>query len=283
VSCNACHPLCHQSQRSLRRQASHHLPLQLAVLSESSKPFLLSAASRRACLRRFHRSQVAIRVKCAVVHAILCTIKVKGEFDVAIRCAFDDKRAIDCLFNRLNYRSPASRSVRVQRAVELALVKVIIVKLLFESSEPWCMPSYVPSKSREPSTLPSAVPSTSSYPSSACSIGCTIRVQRAVELDFVHAIRGNYTVVHAIKVNRAFDVAICYSAFEVNGAIGCSISCASESEPSNLPSSTRSDSSLPPSRPSSVKSKQASDVPVCFAIKEKRALVCSISCTIQVQ
>jgi hydrogenase maturation factor len=153
-----------------------------------------------------------------------------------------------------------SRSFRVQRAVELAFVDAIGVKLLFESSEPWCMPSYVPSKSREPSTLPSAGPLTSSEPSSACSIGCTIRVQQAVELDlFVHAIRGKYTVVHAIlcanKVNRAFDVAICYSAFEVNGAIGCSIGCASESEPSNLPSSTKSDSSLPSSRPSSVPSK----------------------------
>jgi hypothetical protein len=118
------------------------------------------------------------------------------------------------------------------------------------------MPSYVPSKSREPLTLPFAVPSTSSEPSSARSIGCTtIQVQRAVELDFVHAIRGNYTVVHAIKVNRAFDVAICYSAFEVNEAIGCSIGCASESEPSNLPLLTKSDSSLPSSRPSSVLSK----------------------------
>jgi hypothetical protein len=58
VSRSACHPLCHQSQGSLRRchllclrrQESHHLPVQLAVLSESSKPFCLSPASRRALL-----------------------------------------------------------------------------------------------------------------------------------------------------------------------------------------------------------------------------------------
>jgi hypothetical protein len=147
VSRSACHPLCHQSQGSLRRchllclrrQESHHLPIQSAVLSESSEPFHLSPASRQACLRRCHR-----------------------------------------------------------------------VKLPLESSEPWCMPSSVPSRSRDTSTLPSAVPSTSSEPSSACSIGCTMRVQRAVELVFVHAIRGKYTVVHAIlcaiKVNRAFNV-----------------------------------------------------------------------------
>jgi hypothetical protein len=62
--------------------------------------------------------------------------KVKGAFDV--------KRAIVCLFKRLYCRSPASRSFRVQRAVELAFVNAIGVKLLFESSEPWCMPAYVP-------------------------------------------------------------------------------------------------------------------------------------------
>jgi hypothetical protein len=177
------------------------------------------------------------------VRGILCAIKVKGAFDVAICCALVVKRAISCLFNWLYYPSSVSRSFRVQRAVELAFVDAIGVKLIFESSEPWCMPSYVPSKSREPSTLPSAVPSTSSEPSSARSIGCTtIQVQQAVELDFVHAIRGKYTVVHAIlcaiKVNRAFGLAICYSAFKVKGSIGCSIGCASELEPSNLPSSS---------------------------------------------
>jgi hypothetical protein len=171
------------------------------------------------------------------VHAILCAIKVKGAFHVAICCAFDVQQAIICLLNRLYYRSPASPSFRVQRAVELAFVDAIGVKLPFDSSEPWCMPSSVPSKSREPSTLPSNVPSTSSEPSSACSTGCTMRVQRAVEL-VVHAI------LYAINVNRAlFDVTICYCASEVNEAIGCSIGCASESEPSNLPSSTKSDSS----------------------------------------
>ena len=70
------------------------------------------------------------------MHANLCAIKVKGAFDVAICCAFDVKRAIVCLFNRLYYRSPASRSSRVQRAVELAFVDAIGAKLPFESSEP---------------------------------------------------------------------------------------------------------------------------------------------------
>jgi hypothetical protein len=188
------------------------------------------------------------------IHAILYAIKDKRAFDVAICCAFDVKQAIICLFNRLYYRSPASRSFQVQRAVELAFVDAIGVKLPFESSEPWCMPS----KSREPSTFPSAVPSTSSEPSSTCSIGYTIRVQRAVELVVVHAIRGKYTAVHAIlcaiKVNRAFDVTICYCAFKVNGAIGCSIGYASQSEPLKLPSSTKSDSSQPSSRLSYVPS-----------------------------
>jgi hypothetical protein len=62
--------------------------------------------------------------------------KVKGAFDV--------KQAFLCLFKRLYCRSPASRSFGVQQAVELAFVDAIGVKLLFESSEPWCMPSYVP-------------------------------------------------------------------------------------------------------------------------------------------
>jgi hypothetical protein len=70
------------------------------------------------------------------VHAILCAIKVKGAFDIAICCAFDVKRAIVCLFNRLCYPSPTSHSIRVQRAVELAFVDAIGVKLPFESSEP---------------------------------------------------------------------------------------------------------------------------------------------------
>jgi hypothetical protein len=78
------------------------------------------------------------------VHAILCAIKFKGAFNVAICCAFDVKRAIVCLFSWLYYWSPAERSIRVEGAVELALVDAIGVKLPFESSEPWCMPSSVP-------------------------------------------------------------------------------------------------------------------------------------------
>jgi hypothetical protein len=62
------------------------------------------------------------------MHAILCAIKVKGAFDV--------KQVIVCLFNRLYYPSPASRSIRVQRAVELAFADAIVVKLPFESGEP---------------------------------------------------------------------------------------------------------------------------------------------------
>ena len=72
-----------------------------------------------------------------MVHAILCAIKVKGAIRVAIcYCAFDVKRAIVCLFNRLCYPSTASRSIRLQRAVELAFADAIGVKLPFESIEP---------------------------------------------------------------------------------------------------------------------------------------------------
>ena len=86
------------------------------------------------------------------MHATVCAIKVKGAFDVAIcYCVFDVKRAIVCLFNRLYYRSPASRSIGVQQAVELAFADAIGVKLPFESSELWCMPSYyVPANARGP-------------------------------------------------------------------------------------------------------------------------------------
>ena len=70
------------------------------------------------------------------MHAILCAIKVKGAFDIAICCAFDVKRAIVCLFKRLRYPSPASSSTRVERAVEHGFVDAIGVKLPFESTEP---------------------------------------------------------------------------------------------------------------------------------------------------
>jgi hypothetical protein len=204
------------------------------------------------------------------VHVILCAIKVKGAFDVA-------KRAIIYLFNWLYYPSPASRSFRFQRAVELAFVDAIRVKLLFESSGPWCMPSYVPSKSREPSTLPSKSrePLTSSEPSSDCSIGCTVGVQRAVpstssEPSSLPSPMPSESSCYSSQVSRG----ACHPMYhQSQGSIRrCHLLClrcqashhlpvqsavllSESSEPSNLTSSMLSEASTPSSMPSSVPSK----------------------------